>query len=98
MITNSLPGLGRGEAIISGPAVPVPCVVKVDYFDDALESDFNGRIGLGGKDVDFRSEWRRGYSEETLLNVFRRLYGSIQEKETKKKEGQPSLEKFLSNK
>ena len=97
MITNSLPGLGRGEAIISGPAVPVPCVVKVDYFDDALESDFNGRIGLGGKDVDFRSEWRRGYSEETLLNVFRRLYGSVQERETKKKEGQPSLEKFFSN-
>ena len=96
IITNSLPGLGRGEAIISGPAVPIPCVVKIDYFDDVLEIDFSGRIGLGGKDIDFRSEWRKEYSEETLMKVFRRLYGSIQEREDKEKKDRLSLEKFFS--
>ena len=73
MISSSLSGLGKGEAIISGPAVPVPCVVQVDYFEWAFQNEFGAQMNLGGKDVDFRSEWRR----EIGLDVVERILSRV---------------------
>jgi len=50
---QSLSGLEVGEAIVSGPATPLPAVIKVHEF-----SSRHG-VELGGKDVD----WRRAWSE-----------------------------------
>ncbi len=94
MITSSLPGLGKGEAIVSGPSVPVPCVVKVDFFDETIEREFNSRLGLGGKDIDFREEWRDGLDREVLSEIFDRLY-SFESKESEKRKTKGSLEYFF---
>jgi len=94
MITSSLPGLGKGEAIISGPSVPVPCVVKVDLFDEVIEREFNGRLGLGGKDIDFREEWRNGLEREIIDEIFKRIYSPKKEDRDKIKTS-ASLEEFF---
>lgn len=83
MITSSLPGLGKGEAIISGPSVPVPCVVKVDFFDEVIEREFKERLSLGGKDIDFRKEWINGLSIEIIDDIFKRIYSSKRDDEEK---------------
>jgi len=73
MVSSSLSGLGKGEAIISGPAVPIPCVVQVDYFGWVFEKEFGRRMGLGGKDVNFRSEWSREISSEVVDQILSRV-------------------------
>ena len=83
-LMSNLPGLGIGEAIISGPFVPIPCVAKIDLFDDVAVKEFNAKIQLGGKDTDFRLAWTRPIDEEALQMVFERMY-ALQEKEREKK-------------
>jgi len=83
-LMSNLPGLGIGEAIISGPFVPIPCVAKIDLFDNVAIKEFNAKIQLGGKDIDFRLAWTRPIDEEALQRVFERMY-ALQEKERKKK-------------
>ncbi len=95
MITSSLPGLGRGEAIISGPSVPVPCVVKVDLFDEAIEREFNERLGLGGKDIDFREEWMNGLKDEVIEEIFKRIY-SVKRDERERIKSKGSLDEFFN--
>lgn len=96
MITSSLPGLGKGEAIISGPSVPVPCLVRVDLFDDVVDREFNERLGLGGKDIDFRREWENGLDRSVIENIFKRLYKSGEDV-GKERRIRGSLEEFFDN-
>ncbi|MGQ4892509.1 MAG: ATP-binding protein [Candidatus Njordarchaeia archaeon] len=73
-VLSSLPSLGRGEAVISGPSVPIPCIVKIDHFDALTERLYNKRVSLGGKDVDFSKEWNREISVEELKEILKNIY------------------------
>lgn len=81
----SLPGLGTGEAIITGRAVKIPCIVKVDFFDDVIEQEFGRRIGLSGKDVDFRALWSREPDEKSFSEVLNRLFPILANAESQQK-------------
>ena len=52
-LLKQLPGLNVGEAIIIGPALSIPALVKINKF--------NGRYG--GEDLDIVGIWERSYSE-----------------------------------
>jgi DNA helicase HerA-like ATPase len=52
-LVGVLAGLGRGEALVLGEAVPIPVRVKLDQPDPAPNSD----------DVDFYEKWRNGPDE-----------------------------------
>jgi len=73
-VLNSLPSLGTGEAVISGPAVPIPCIVKIDAFEDASQRLFGSRIQLGGKDIDFANLWEKSVDSATLKEILKDLY------------------------
>ncbi len=48
-LLQDLPGLNRGEAIIIGPTLKLPALVKIDKFKGSL----------GGEDIDPIVEWKR---------------------------------------
>ncbi len=48
-LLKDLPGLNRGEAIIIGPTLKLPALVKIDKF----------RGSLGGEDIDPLAEWKK---------------------------------------
>lgn len=52
-MVEGLSGLATGEALVSGSAAPIPAIVKV--------YEFHSRYGvaLGGKDINWSSEWSR---------------------------------------
>jgi len=52
-MVEGLAGLGTGEALISGPAAPLPAIVKVYHFPSKYGTE------LGGKDVEWSKEWSR---------------------------------------
>ena len=86
-MVEGLSGLSTGEALISGPAAPMPAIVKVH--------DFQARYGiaLGGKDIDWSSEWSQ---PPKPVNLAPYLIGEVAEqKEEEKSEGDSSLDSFL---
>ncbi|HDI75084.1 MAG: hypothetical protein DRJ52_04145 [Thermoprotei archaeon] len=48
---ESLPGLQTGEALVSGPMLPLPALVKIFSFREVYNEE------LGGKDVNYREVW-----------------------------------------
>ena len=95
MIISSLPGLGKGESVISGPAVALPCLVKVDLFDNVAE-ELGKRIGLGGKDINFKEEWQKEISKEDVSRIFSELYSGVEQKKHAFEESsKSSLELFF---
>ena len=74
MVLSSLPSLGKGEAVISGPAAPLPCIVKIDHFEELTEKLFNNRISLGGKDIDFKELWSKDLSKEEIREILKDIY------------------------
>jgi len=69
----SLPGLGTGEAVVSGRAISIPCIVKIDYFDEVMEREYNKRLSLSGKDIDFRELWSKPLEEEVIHKIIREI-------------------------
>ena len=51
---ENLPGLNVGEAVVIGPAIKIPAVVKIDKFEGEL----------GGDDIDIISMWKKANKEE----------------------------------
>jgi len=81
---EGLSSLATGEALVSGPAAPMPAIVKVHEF----QSRFG--VALGGKDIAWGEEWSR---PPRPVNLAPFLVGEEVE-ETKTTE--QTLEKFLS--
>ncbi len=52
-MVEGLSGLATGEALVSGPAAPIPAVVKFYEFQSRYG------VALGGKDIDWAGEWSR---------------------------------------
>ena len=73
-VLSSLPSLGKGEAVISGPAVPIPCIVKIDLFEELAEKLYGSRVQLGGKDIDFNDEWSKEFDNDKLREILSDLY------------------------
>lgn len=73
MIITTLPGLGKGEAVISGPMVPLPCVVQIDAFENVAQQSFGQNICLGGKDINFRELWSKEMDEYEIQNILKSL-------------------------
>ena len=67
-LVEHLPGLGIGEAVLVGPFVRLPALVKVDRFD--------GR--LGGGDIDVVAEWTRHREELETAFQPEELYSDFQ--------------------
>ncbi len=59
-LIESLPSLGVGEALVSGPAITFPAVVKIHSFHDRYG------LELGGKDISFHNEWSKKPRELVL--------------------------------
>ncbi len=87
-LVTGLSGLSVGEAIVSGPAAPLPAVVKIHYFKERYG------VELGGKDVDWVSEWSRKPSEEDIIPY---LYARTLARKEGKSGANPDLTKFLSS-
>ena len=60
-----------GEALVSGPAAPLPAIVKVYNFQSRY------RVALGGKDVDWARVWSEAPVEADLTPY---LISEIEEK------------------
>lgn len=73
-VLSSLPSLGKGEAVISGPAVPIPCIVKIDLFEELAEKLYASRVQLGGKDIDFNEAWSKELTIVELREILSGLY------------------------
>ncbi len=58
-LIDDLPGLNKGEAIIVGPSLPLPALVKIHRF----EGD------LGGSDIDIVGEWRSAAKNRPVQRV-----------------------------
>jgi len=58
---ESLPGLQTGEALVSGPMLPLPALVKIFSFKEVFHEE------LGGKDVDYREAWSTEYMTEIVI-------------------------------
>lgn len=52
-LIDSLAGLSVGEAIVSGPAAPLPAIVKIYHFTEKYG------VELGGKDIKWSDAWNR---------------------------------------
>jgi len=59
-MVEGLSGLSTGEALVSGPAAPLPAIVKVYNFQSRY------RVALGGKDVDWARVWSEAPAEADL--------------------------------
>lgn len=59
-LIDSLPSLGVGEALISGPAITFPAVVKIHAFHERYS------LELGGKDISFHEEWSKPPNKITI--------------------------------
>ncbi|NHJ87764.1 MAG: ATP-binding protein [Asgard group archaeon] len=53
-LLNDLPALNVGEAVIVGPSLPIPALVKIDTFDGTL----------GGKGVPITESWKNALKEQ----------------------------------
>lgn len=87
-LARSLSGLGVGEALISGFSVPIPCIVHVDAFADAVKDEFNMDLQLGGRDIDVSEEWSAELSErdiDQIVDIIYRAYEFKEEKDEKSK-------------
>jgi len=51
---ENLPGLNVGEAVVIGPAIKIPAVIKIDKFEGKL----------GGDDIDIINMWKKANKEE----------------------------------
>lgn len=69
-MVEGLSGLSTGEALVSGPAAPLPAIVKVYDFQNKYH------IALGGKDVDWAEVWSKVPAEVNLVPY---LIGEIKE-------------------
>lgn len=83
-MVEGLSGLATGEALISGSAAPIPAIVKV--------YEFRSKYGvtLGGKDIDWASEWSRPPKPVELAPY---LISEVEE--TEKHEKSISIDEFL---
>lgn len=61
-LIDSLPSLGVGEALISGPAITFPAVVKIHAFHERYG------LELGGKDISFHREWSKKPEEIVITH------------------------------
>jgi len=96
MVLSSLPSLGKGEAVISGPAIPIPGIVKIHHFDEQAERICNRKVSLGGKDVDFKTLWMESLNEEALDEILRDIYTvSRESRESFEEEKRGTLDKFF---
>ncbi len=94
-LTRSLPGLGIGEALISGLSVPIPCIVKIDKFEEVVSEEFGLQIGLGGRDVDVTGVWSRDVTYEDIKDIIDSLYDAYKVKpEPSKKQDKKQLTLF----
>lgn len=86
-MVEGLSGLATGEALISGPATPMPAVVRI--------YDFQARYGiaLGGKDIDWSSQWSKPPPSVELTPY---LVGEVEEgDEVRDAEKSRSIDEFL---
>ena len=81
---EGLSSLATGEALVSGPAAPMPAIVKVHEF----QSRFG--VALGGKDIAWVEEWSRPPRPVNLAPFL------IGEEGEEVKTAEQTLEKFLS--
>uniref|UniRef100_A0A7J3X7W2 ATP-binding protein n=1 Tax=Thermofilum pendens TaxID=2269 RepID=A0A7J3X7W2_THEPE len=81
---EGLSSLATGEALVSGPAAPMPAIVRVHEF----QSRFG--VALGGKDIAWSEEWSR---PPRPVNLAPFLAG---EESEGAKTTEQTLEKFLS--
>ncbi len=80
---QNLSGLEVGEALISGPSITFPAIVKIYEFSKRYN------LELGGKDIDWRAQWSTPPREITLRH-------SLHSKESEEKvEHSHSLDEFL---
>ncbi|RLE70582.1 MAG: hypothetical protein DRJ43_01700 [Thermoprotei archaeon] len=80
---EGLSGLRIGEALISGPAAPLPAIVNVYHFPHKFGID------LGGKDINWVEEWSR---KPRILDLAPFIIGELEEEERRER---LSLEEFL---
>ncbi len=81
-ISRLIPQLNVGEAIVTGPVVPMPVIVKLR--DRVLD--------YGGADIDIVSEWSRSYTASNdKLEEFRRIISSIFDVDISKAEAEKAL-------
>ena len=53
-LLNDLPALNVGEAVIVGPSLPIPALVKIATFDGKL----------GGKGVEITASWKEALEKQ----------------------------------
>ncbi|MEM0335934.1 MAG: ATP-binding protein [Thermofilum sp.] len=88
-MVEGLSGLATGEALVSGPAAPIPAVIRF--------YDFQARhgIALGGKDLDWASEWSQPPKPVELTPYLtRELEEEVEEGEAAAGKSRP-LEEFF---
>ncbi len=85
-LVDSLAGLSVGEAVVSGPAAPLPAVVKIHHFSEKYGVD------LGGKDVDWREAWSK---EPQEVDIVPYLYTRARRALEKRSEESGGLLEFL---
>lgn len=61
-LANTLAGLGRGEALVLGEAVPLPMRIQLDKPSPAPNSD----------DIDFYTKWRDGPEDLDVKEIVQR--------------------------
>ncbi len=85
-MVEGLSGLGTGEALVSGPAAPLPAIVRVYHFP--------GRFGveLGGKDVNWSGDWSRAPRHIDLTPF---IISELEEPAEKKEGARSTLKEFL---
>ncbi len=89
-MVEGLSGLGTGEALVSGPAAPLPAIVKVHHFPEIYG------VSLGGKDVDWATEWS---STSELVDLTPYIVSEVSpESGGNGGEKEGTLEKFLGGK
>ena len=87
-LTRSLSGLGVGEALISGLSVPIPCIVKIDSFNDVVREEYGVAVELGGRDIDVTNIWLRDISESDLDEIIDGLYRTYESRSPRTEEKQ----------
>ncbi|NPA23380.1 MAG: ATP-binding protein [Crenarchaeota archaeon] len=81
-ISRLIPQLNVGEAIVTGPVVPMPVIIRLR--DRVLD--------YGGADIDIVAEWSKSYSaSDNKLEEFRRIVSSLFDVEVPKAEAERAL-------
>ncbi len=83
---EGLSGLSVGEALVSGPAAPLPAIVKIYSFPDKYG------VLLGGKDIEWSEEWS---SKPEEVDVYKYIIGSLESYGESRGKRQSSLDIFM---